>query len=99
MENTSMKCVQNLLPEGYSTAGVRMDARRIASALGKGVLRVTARLTKIDKQKLTFSVKAECQNETIIEGEHERFVVTNEYARVINLLKYIHSHETLDIDF
>jgi predicted thioesterase len=99
MENAAMKCVQHLLPEGYTTVGVRIDIRHFARAPIEGKLRVTAQLTKIDERRLTFKVKAEWQNETVSEGEHERFVVTKEYARVITLTKYIHSHEALDIDF
>lgn len=99
MENTAMKCVEPLLPEGYTTVGIRTDIRHCAPAPIAGCLKVTAQLTKIDQQILTFKVKAGWQNQTISEGEHERFVVNKEHARAMALTTYIHSHETLDIDF
>ena len=99
MENAAMNCAKPSLPERYTTVGTRMNIKHFAPGPNQGNLRVTAQLTEIDGKRLTFKVKVEWQNETISEGQHERFVVDEEFARTVALVLYIHSHETLDIDF
>ncbi len=80
MENAAMKAVANVLPEGSTTVGGKIEASHLApSSLGKKVY-ATATLEKMDGRKLYFHVEAfESENQIQIgEGSHLRFIVDRE---------------------
>jgi predicted thioesterase len=89
MEKTSMKCVQQYLPEPYTTVGVAINVRHLNPAPLGGVVKVVSKLMIIEGRKLVFEVKAYYRDVLIGEGLHERFIVNREkfLERVKSILK------------
>ncbi len=78
MEQTSLGCVNFLLPEGYTTVGTEVKVQHIkATQIGKPV-KCTARLIEVDRKKLVFEVHASDDQGEIGHGTHTRFIVEQE---------------------
>ena len=76
MEETSRLLVQDKLPEGYTTVGVRVDVRHLKAASVGCKIKVVSELLKVEGRRLVFRVEAYWRNEKIGEGVHERFIVS-----------------------
>ena len=75
MENAAYLAVQEQLPEGVSTVGIRIDAQHLAATpIGLKVW-AQAELVAVDGRKLTFDIAAYDEAEKIGEARHERFVI------------------------
>jgi fluoroacetyl-CoA thioesterase len=75
MEGASHKCVQELLPEGYTTVGYEVHVRHLAPAAPGSTVVVTARLTEVKGNKLYFDVACH-QGEVLVgSGMHKRAIV------------------------
>lgn len=75
MENAALASVQDYLPEGNTTVGIKIFSSHIAATpLG---MEVTAKseLVEIDGKRLVFKVEAFDAVEKIGEGTHERFII------------------------
>jgi fluoroacetyl-CoA thioesterase len=75
MERASVAAVDDLLPPGQRTVGIRVDVRHLAATpVG---MRVTARseLLTVEGRKLTFHVEAHDEMEKVGEGTHERMII------------------------
>lgn len=78
MENTARLSVEDKLPEGYTTVGIRVDIRHLSAApLGAEIV-VKSKLVKIDRKKLIFEVSAFWKDKKIGEGIHERYIVNKQ---------------------
>jgi predicted thioesterase len=81
IELAAVNAVDDLLPEGSTSVGTRLDVRHLApSPLGIAV-RARAELVAVDGRRLTFQVEAFDAEDKIGEGTHERAVV--ETARLV----------------
>lgn len=78
MENTARLAVEDKLPEGYTTVGVKVCVSHIAPAPIGARIRVVAKLMKQEGRKLVFEVKAYWRDIKIGEGIHERYIVNRE---------------------
>lgn len=75
MENAALSSVQDYLPEGSTTVGIKISSSHIAATpLG---MEVTAKseLMEIDGKRLVFKVEAFDAVEKIGEANHERFII------------------------
>ena len=76
MEAASVKASDPYLPEGYTTIGYAVDGlRHIAPTPIGGRVRVKARLTQVDRNRLVFSVEAFASDKKIGVAIHKRAVV------------------------
>ncbi len=75
MERTALQCVEEHLPEGYTTVGFRVDVKHLKPAPIGAKIRVKVKLIEVDRRRLVFEVKAYWRNILIGEGIHERYVV------------------------
>lgn len=75
MEKASLSAVDPLLPEGFSTVGIKLDVKHMAATPVGMDVTAKAELLKIDGKKLTFKVEAFDAKDKVGEGEHERFIV------------------------
>ena len=78
MEETSRLLVQDKLPEGYTTVGIRIDVRHLKAAPIGCKIKIISELLKVEGKKLIFKVEAYWNDEKIGEGLHERYVVNRE---------------------
>ncbi len=78
MEETSRLLVQDKLPKGYTTVGIRVDVRHLKAAPIGCKIKIISELLKIEGKKLIFKVEAYWNDEKIGEGIHERYVVNRE---------------------
>ena len=78
MEETSRLLVQDKLPEGYTTVGIRVDVRHLKAAPIGCKIKIISELLKVEGKKLIFKVEAYWNDEKIGEGLHERYVVNRE---------------------
>ncbi len=78
MEQTCLEAVEDLLPEGHTTVGTRVDVRHLKPAPLGAEIRVKASLERVEGRKLTFRVEAYWGDLKIGEGIHERYVVDRE---------------------
>ncbi|MGI5849403.1 MAG: thioesterase family protein [Christensenellales bacterium] len=75
MENAACSMVQKLLPEGFSTVGVGINAKHVAATpVGLRVF-ANAVLIGVDGRKLTFHITAFDEHEKIGEAEHIRMII------------------------
>lgn len=78
MENAAMKATEQLLSEGETTVGSKLNVKHLRpTAIGEEVS-ATAVLTAQEGRKLTFSVVATDKNGTIGEGTHVRYIINAE---------------------
>jgi fluoroacetyl-CoA thioesterase len=75
MEQAARSAVEDVLPAGQSTVGVRVDVRHLAASPAGALVRARAELTGVDGRRLVFRVEAFDEHEKIGEGTHERMVV------------------------
>jgi len=78
MEHTARTAVEDLLNEGYTTVGTRVDVKHLAPAPLGATVKVKAELINVEGRKLVFNVKAYWGDKLIGEGTHERFIVNKE---------------------
>ncbi len=78
MENTCLQCVQSQLEEGFTTVGTAVDIKHIKATPKGQEVRCTAKLTEVDRAKLTFEVEAYDEQGKIGMGIHKRFIINND---------------------
>jgi len=75
METAAVQSVDPLLPDGYSTVGVRVDVSHLAATPVGMRVKATARLIAVDGRKLTFEVTASDEREVVGRGSHQRMII------------------------
>jgi fluoroacetyl-CoA thioesterase len=75
MEQAALLAVEELLPEGYDTVGIRIQTTHIAATPMGMTVRAEAELTQVEGKKLTFMIKAYDEKEMIGEAIHERVII------------------------
>jgi len=78
LEAAALAAVEKLLPAGYQTLGTVLNVAHFAATPVGLEVKAMAELVSVEVRKLTFSLKAEDEMETIGEGSHERVVVNVE---------------------
>ncbi len=78
MEQVAMECVEDLLPEGWTTVGTKVCIEHRAPAPLGSRVEVVARLERVEGRKLVFHVETRLGDKVIGEGVHERFIVNIE---------------------
>ena len=78
IEAAALDAVENLLPAGHQSLGIRLDIRHYAATPVGMRIRATAELVKIDGRTLEFRVEARDEREPIGDGTHERVIVNVE---------------------
>lgn len=76
MEEAALAAVEDCLPAGMQSLGIRLDVSHVAATPTGMRVRAVARLVEIRNRRLVFEVRAEDERELIGEGRHERVVVT-----------------------
>jgi predicted thioesterase len=75
MEAAALDAVENLMPSGHQSLGIRLDVRHIAATPVGMRVRAVAKLTKITGRTLEFWVEAHDERELIGDGSHQRVIV------------------------
>ncbi|MCG8400261.1 MAG: thioesterase family protein [Firmicutes bacterium] len=75
MEKAALGSVDPLLPGGYTTVGIRVDARHTAATPVGGSVEARSELLEVDGRRLVFKVEAYDDSEQVGKGTHERFIV------------------------
>lgn len=85
MENAALFCVEDHLPEGYTTVGINVNVNHLkATPVGMKVT-AKAKLLSIKGKKLTFTVEAYDEEGLIGEGSHIRYIVNSkEFLEKVN---------------
>ncbi|MCM0647678.1 thioesterase family protein [Clostridium swellfunianum] len=78
MENAAMNCVQDELPEGFTTVGIEINVKHIKATPVNMKVRAEAVLEKIDRKRLFFKVEAYDEKGKVGEGTHVRYIVNSE---------------------
>ena len=78
MENTAFESVQAELEEGCGTVGTALSVKHVAATPVGMKVTCDTELIKVDGRALTFLVKAYDACGLIGEGEHERFIISEE---------------------
>jgi fluoroacetyl-CoA thioesterase len=74
----ALQAVENLLPPGHQSLGIRLDVRHFAATPVGMRVTATLELVKVDGRTLHFRVEAHDEKEPIGDGTHERVVVNVE---------------------
>ena len=78
MENTAQSSVAELLPAGFITLGIEINAKHFkATPVGMNVI-CKSLLTKVDGKKLTFEISACDEKGKIGSATHIRYIVDSE---------------------
>ncbi len=75
MEKAAYTAVQPMLPQGYSSVGIGIDALHLAATPVGMKVRASASLVEVSGKKLVFDIEAFDERDKIGEARHERFVV------------------------
>ncbi len=75
IENVAKSLVEDKLPAGYTTVGIRIDVRHINPVPLGAKITVKVRLEKQEDKKLIFKAEVFWRELKIGEGTHERYVV------------------------
>jgi len=75
LEEAALQAVEDHLPAGYQTVGIRLDVTHIAATPVGMHVTAGAEVVAVDGRKLIFKVWADDEAERIGEGTHERIIV------------------------
>ncbi len=75
MERACVEAVRPYLEDDEVSLGVRVDIVHIAGTGMGETVRTSAKLTRVEGRRLSFTVEAHNQREKIGEGRHQRAVV------------------------
>ncbi|MGI6711975.1 MAG: thioesterase family protein [Bacillota bacterium] len=75
MENAALKCVDPILPEGWSTVGIEINVKHMAATPIGFTVQAKSELIEVDGRRLVFKVEAYDESKKIGEGMHQRFIV------------------------
>lgn len=78
METTSKLLIEERLPKGYTTVGIRIDVKHIRPAPVGGRVEVSSELLEVDGKRLRLKVEAYFKGKKIGEGLHERYIINLE---------------------
>ena len=78
MERTARQLLGELLPEGYSSVGVRVEVSHLAPTPVGSKVKTSAQVTAIEGAKVYFDLTAWDDVETIGGGQHQRVVIDEE---------------------
>ncbi|KAF1085811.1 Fluoroacetyl-CoA thioesterase [Sporotomaculum syntrophicum] len=78
MEKAALSSVDPLLPEGYSTVGIKVNVEHVAATPIGGNVRAHSKLMEIDGRRLVFDVQAYDDIRLVGQGIHERFIVQSD---------------------
>lgn len=78
MENAASNSVQEVLSQGLSSVGTRLDVKHMAATPLGMVVRATSELIEIAGKRLVFKLEAFDEVDKVGEGIHERFVINLE---------------------
>ena len=87
-----MNCVQNLLPQGYTTVGVAVNVKHLNPAPKGEKVIVEARVEKVEGKKIVFHEIVKWRDLVIGEGIHERYIVNTE--KFLNKVKKLLSQKS-----
>ncbi len=75
MEKTSMELVQEYLPEGYGTVGIKIDVDHLKASAPGAILLCRSTLIEISDRKLRFEVEVTEEGVKVGSGSHERYII------------------------
>lgn len=75
MERTARQLLGELLPQGYSSVGVRVEVSHLAPTPVGSTVKTSARVKAIEGGKVYFDLTAWDAVEKIGEGQHQRVVI------------------------
>ena len=75
IEAAALAAVEHLLPPGYQSLGTHLDVHHVAATPVGMRVTATAEVSAIEGRRISFTVKAADEKDTIGHGTHERVVV------------------------
>ncbi len=75
IEATLRECLDEVLPGGYTTVGIRVDARHRAPVPVGGRVRVEARVLLVDGRRVLSYAKVTSEGRLVGDAVHERYIV------------------------
>ena len=75
IEAAALTVVEDLLPAGYQSLGIRLDVRHFAATPVGLRVTATAEVTAVEGRTITFRVEVHDEREAIGAGLHERVIV------------------------
>jgi fluoroacetyl-CoA thioesterase len=75
IEDTCLNSVTTHLDDGETTVGTHVCVSHTGAAREREQVRVTCRLAKVERRRLTFEVEVHAPSGRISDGTHERAVV------------------------
>jgi predicted thioesterase len=78
LESAALQAVEQFMVTGQQTVGTRLDISHTAATPVGMRVRARAELVEVEGRKLSFSLRAEDEVETIAQGLHERLIISVE---------------------
>lgn len=75
LEMTARNAVVGLLDPGYDTVGTHVDVKHLAATPIGMQVTLCAEVVSVNDRRVSFRIEAFDEQEKIIEGTHERFIV------------------------
>ena len=89
VENVAMSLVEDNLEEGKTTVGTKIDVLHIAATPVGMKIKIKVKVANVDGRGILFDISVYDEKEKILEGTHERCIITVEkfLERVYNKMK------------
>ena len=85
MENASYKCIEEFLPEGYSSVGMEICVKHLKATLPGDSVYADSIVVAVDGRKISFEIEAFDSKGLIGTGKHDRFIVdTKKFMAKLN---------------
>ncbi len=77
MEQTAYKSIENLLPKGFGSVGISINAQHKKATLPGKEVRCESKVTKVENKKVFFQLTAYDEASEIGSAEHIRYIIDN----------------------
>lgn len=78
MEAAALAAAERFLPEGHQSLGIELEVSHVAATPVGMLVRATAEMTRVEGNRIEFSIEAHDEIELIGKGTHRRIVVNVE---------------------
>ncbi len=85
MEKTAFMSLESLLPEGFSTVGIEVNAKHLKASLPGSIITCQSEIVKTDGKKIHFAISASDDKGVIGSAKHIRYIIeTKEFLNRLN---------------
>ena len=75
MESACYHLLKKIIPEDMTSVGTHVNVSHEKGIVIGDLAIITAEVIEVDRKRITFAVKATCNEDMVGQGTHERFII------------------------